>query len=64
MRTLAGIALECAAWMTCPASIMSQTGTVSLVFLVIGVIAFLTDLVGWCPMNAWFDVSTKKRVGA
>ena len=64
IRILAGIALGYAAWMTWPASIMSRTGTVSLVFLVIGAIAFVTGLVGWCPAYALFDVSTKKRVGA
>ena len=47
-----------------PASITSRTGTVSLVFLVIGAIAFVTGVVGWCPVYALFDASTRKRVGA
>lgn len=66
IRILAGLALGYAAWVTWPeaASIMSRTGIVSLVFLVIGAIAFVTGLVGWCPAYALFDVSTKKRVGA
>ena len=63
-RILAGIALEYAAWMTWPTSIMSHGATVNLVFLVIGAIALVTGLVGWCPAYALFDVSTNKRIGA
>jgi amino acid transporter len=64
IRILAGIALGYAAWMTWPASVMSRPGAVSIVFLVIGAIALVTGLVGWCPAYALFDVSTNKRVGA
>lgn len=64
IRTLAGIAMGYAAWMTWPASVMSGPGTVSHLFLVIGSIALVTGLVGWCPVYALFDVSTKKSVGA
>lgn len=64
IRMVAGIALGYAAWMTWPESVMSPPGAVSIVFLVIGVAAFVTGLVGWCPAYALFDVSTKKRVGA
>jgi hypothetical protein len=64
IRILAGIALGYAAWMTWPASVLSRPGVVSIMFLVIGAIAFVTGLVGWCPAYALFAVSTKKRVGA
>ena len=66
IRILAGIALGYAAWATWPgtASLMAWTGAVSLVFLVIGAIAFVTGIVGWCAVYALFDVSTKKGVGA
>ncbi len=66
IRILAGIALGYAAWMTWPgtASLMSRPGAVSLVSLVIGAIAFVTGIVGWCPVYRLFDVSTKKRVRA
>lgn len=66
IRILAGIALGYAAWLTWPAteSLMSRSGTVSIVFLVIGAIALITGLVGWCPVYALFGVSTKKKVGA
>ena len=43
---------------------MSRPGAVSLVSLVIGAVAFVTGIVGWCPVYRLFDVSTKKRVGA
>lgn len=54
---LAAVALGYAAWITGP-------GTAAIVFLVIGAIAFVTGLVGWCPAYAVFDLSTKKRAGA
>lgn len=64
IRILAGIALGYAAWVTWPASVMSRPGTVTIVFVVVGAVAFVTGLVGWCPAYSLFDVSTKKRVGA
>jgi hypothetical protein len=64
-RIIAGIALEYAAWLTwLPASVTSPTGASGFVFLVIGAIALVTGLVGWCPVYALFGVSSKKRVGA
>jgi hypothetical protein len=57
IRVLAGIALAYATWLTWP-------GTASVVFGVIGAIAFVTGLVGWCPGYALFGLSTKKKVGA
>jgi hypothetical protein len=57
IRILAGIALAYATWLTWPA-------TASVVFGVIGAIAFVTGLVGWCPGYALVGLSTKKRVGA
>jgi hypothetical protein len=64
IRIGAGIALAYAAWTTRPASVMSQPGTVSIVFLVVGATALVTGVVGWCPAYALFDVSTRKRIGA
>ena len=66
IRILAGIALGYAGWTVWPgtASLMSRPGVVSLVFLVIGAAAFVTGIVGWCPVYALFNTSTKKRVGA
>jgi hypothetical protein len=57
IRIFAGIALAYAAWIMWPAII-------GVVFLVIGAIALVTGLVGWCPACALFRVSTKKRLGA
>jgi hypothetical protein len=65
IRIIAGIALGYAAWITwVPASVMSPTGIIGIVFLVTGAIVLVTGLVGWCPVYAFFDVSTNKRVGA
>ncbi len=64
IRIIAGIALEYAAWATWPASIVSGPGAVSIVLLVIGAIALVTGIVGWCPGYTLFGVSTKKHVGA
>ena len=66
IRILAGIAFGYAAWMAWPgtASLMSRPGAVSLVSLVIGAVAFVTGIVGWCPVYALFGASTKKKVGA
>ena len=63
-RILAGIALGCAAWVTWPASVMSGPSVGSIALLVLGAIAFVTGLVGWCPAYALFEVSTKKRARA
>jgi hypothetical protein len=57
IRILAAIALAYAAWMTWP-------GTTSIVSLVIGTIALVTGLVGWCPAYALFGISSKKKVSA
>jgi hypothetical protein len=57
IRLVIGVALGYAAWMTWP-------GTTAMVYLVIGAIAFVTGLVGWCAAYALFGFSTKKKVGA
>lgn len=64
IRIVAGLALVYAAWLTWPVSVLSTTGTISLVFLVVGAIALITGIVGWCPMYTVFNVSTRKRIGA
>lgn len=62
IRICAGIALEYAAWVTWPTTVLTQTGTVSLLFLLIGAIVLVTGLMGWCPVYALFNLSTNKRV--
>lgn len=58
IRLFIGIALGYAAWIMWP-------GMAAIVYLVIGAIAFVTGLVGWCPAYALFGFSTRKRkVGA
>jgi hypothetical protein len=57
IRLVIALALGYAAWMTWP-------GTAAIVYAVIGAIAFVTGLVGWCPVYALFGFSTKKKVRA
>lgn len=64
IRILAGIGLTYAAWITWPESILSQTRVTPLVFLVLGAVALITGIVGWCPVYSVFGISTKKKVGA
>jgi hypothetical protein len=64
LRIVVGAVVGYAAWIAWPgtANVMSQAGAMSLVFLIIGVIALVTGIVGWCPVYALFDVSTHKRI--
>ena len=57
IRILVGCALGYAAWMTWP-------GTISMVSLVIGAIALVTGLAGWCPAYAACGISTRKKAAA
>jgi hypothetical protein len=57
IRILVGFALGYAAWVTWP-------GTISIVSLVIGAIALVTGLAGWCPAYAIFGLSTRKKIAA
>jgi hypothetical protein len=57
IRILAGVALAHATWLTWP-------GAVNLAFGVIGAIAVVTGLMGWCPGYALFGLLTKRKVGA
>ncbi len=57
IRVLVGIVLGYVGLMTWP-------GIASLVLLVIGVLALITGIVGWCPVYTLFGASTKKTIGA
>jgi hypothetical protein len=57
IRILVGAALGYAAWVTWP-------GTISIVSVVIGAIALVTGLAGWCPAYAKFGISTRKKIAA
>jgi hypothetical protein len=57
IRIVLAFALGYAAWVTWPAAI-------SFVTLVIGAIALVTGLFGWCPAYALFGISTRKKVAA
>jgi hypothetical protein len=56
IRILVGVALGYAAWVTWAA--------ISLVSLVIGAIALVTGLAGWCPAYAACGISTRKKIAA
>lgn len=55
IRILAAVALGFAAWATWP-------GMISIISLVLGAVALVTGLAGWCPAYALFGTSTRKRV--
>jgi len=57
IRLFIGIALGYAAWIMWP-------GTAAIVYVVIGAIALVTGLAGWCPAYALFGCSTKKKTVA
>lgn len=57
IRLFIGIALGYAAWIMWP-------GTAAIVYVVIGAIAVVTGLAGWCPAYALFGFSTKKKTVA
>lgn len=65
-RVVIGVALGYVAWSTWPtdASFLSQTGVTSLVSLVIGIIAFVTGVIGSCFLYHVLGISTNKRVSA
>ena len=56
-RILVAFGFGYAAWVTWP-------GTISVVALMIGAIAIVTGLAGWCPAYAIFGFSTKKKAAA
>lgn len=56
VRILIGIVLLYAGW-------SFWSGTLGIVALVIGAVAFVTGLAGWCPVYALFQCSTKKVAG-
>ena len=66
IRIVLGLALVYVSWSTWPAevSFLSTAGAVSFVALMIGVVAFVTGAVGYCPMYRVFGVATNKRLHA
>lgn len=54
VRIVGGLALAYAAIVTWP-------GTLSAVLMLLGVIAFVTGVSGWCLLYALMDVSTNKK---
>ena len=64
IRVVIGLTLWYVAWTAWPAeaSLLFGAGMVSLVLLVIGTVAFVTGVVGWCALYKVLGVSTNKRV--
>jgi hypothetical protein len=56
-RILLGVVLGYAAWVLWP-------GGLALISAVIGAVALITGVIGWCPLYALFHVSTKKKASA
>jgi hypothetical protein len=65
-RIVIGLALGYVAWSAWPtgASVLSGAGVVSLASLVIGIIAFVTGVAGWCALYQIFGISTNKGASA
>lgn len=66
IRIVIGLALGYVSWSAWPAdaNFLSMAGAVSFISLVIGIVAFVTGAVGYCPLYQVFGVTTKKRLHA
>ena len=66
IRIVIGLALGYVSWSAWPAdaNFLSMAGAVSFVALLIGIIAFATGVVGYCPMYQVFGIATNKRLHA
>jgi hypothetical protein len=57
VRILLAFAFGYAAWVSWPT-------TISIVMLVIGAVALITGMAGWCPAYHLLGISTRTKVGA
>lgn len=66
IRIVIGFALVFVSWNLWPAeaAYFSVAGAVSLFSLVIGIVAFVTGVVGYCPLYQLFGVRTNSRLQA
>ena len=65
LRMIIGIALLYAGWAQWPAATVTMGAALgSVVFFLLGAVAAITAVVGWCPLYALVGLSTKKRVEA
>ncbi len=65
IRVLIGLTVTLGAVIaSIPLSVLSSTGIVNLLFLVLGVEVLVTGLTGWSPVYALFGFSTNGRIGA
>jgi Inner membrane protein YgaP-like, transmembrane domain len=64
IRTLVGLTVTAGAVIMATAvPVLSPTGIVNLLFLVLGVEVLVTGLIGWSPVYSLFGFSTTGRVG-
>ena len=66
IRIVVGLALGFMSWNLWPADAAygSVAGAVSLFSLVIGIVAFVTGVVGYCPLYQVFGTRTNSRLQA
>lgn len=66
IRIVVGLALGFMSWNLWPAdaAYWSVAGAVSLLSLVIGIVAFVTGVVGYCPLYQVFGIRTNSRLRA
>jgi threonine/homoserine/homoserine lactone efflux protein len=66
IRVGAGIVLALLAWVIWGAAgaVLSASGILSLVVLLVGLAALVTGIIGWCPLYTLFGISTNGDVRA
>ena len=66
IRIVIGLALGYVSWSAWPAeaNFLSMIGAVSFVSLVVGIIAFVTGAVGYCPLYQVFGMATNTGLHA
>jgi hypothetical protein len=66
IRMIAGVALALLAWFIwgTAGALVSVSGALSLIVLLVGLAALVTGLIGWCPLYTLFGISTDKDINA
>jgi threonine/homoserine/homoserine lactone efflux protein len=66
IRVVAGIVLALLAWVIWGAAgaVLSASGILSLVVLLVGLAAVVTGVIGWCPLYTLLGISTNGDVRA
>ena len=66
IRIVIGLVLGYVSWSAWPteANLLSMAGAASFVSLAFGIIAFVTGVVGYCPLYQVFRIETNRRLHA